>query len=102
MIRISLAALAIAALMVTTAEARGRRGNCCCDGAPAPAVTAQAPQAPTAPAQAERPQASRVYSYEPGTVIAPIGGNYGIEPWYNPPRESWGLRPASAKANANY
>jgi hypothetical protein len=35
-------------------------------------------------------------------VIAPIGGNYGVEPWYNPPRESWGLRPASAKANANY
>lgn len=102
MIRLSLAALAITALLVTSAEARGRRGSCCCEAAAAPAATAQAPQAPTAPAQAERPQASRVYSYDPGTVVAPIGGNYGIEGYYNSPRASWGLRPASAKANANY
>ena len=105
-----LAIAALLALVATTAEARGRRGSCCCDGAPVAVAPAdQAPQVPTPPAQARRPDASRsfsyepqTYSYEPGTYVAPIGGDYGLEPYYNTPRASFGLRPASSKANANY
>ena len=103
MVKYFVATLAVVSLLATAAEARGRRSSCCCQAAPA--VTTEAPQAPTAPtpgAQAQRADASRSFSYEPANTVAPIGGDYGIEGYYNSPRESWGLRPASAKANGNY
>jgi hypothetical protein len=101
MLRLCIAALVVTALVAQVAEARGRRGYSR-RGQSAPAAAAQTPQAPTAPVQAQRPEATRSYSYSPGTYVAPIGGDYGLEGYYNAPRESWGLRPASAKANSNY
>jgi hypothetical protein len=81
-----LCSLAVA-LMAGSAYAGG---SCCCSGT-APATAAQ-PGAPAA--QAQRPQATRSYSYQPST-------NYNRS-FYGGARGNAGFRSADSKALGKY
>ena len=105
--------LCFAAVVVVTCSALAEAyDNCCCSGGSAPA-TAMQPATPAPPvAQAQRPQATRSFSYQPA---APV---YQAAPSYSRPLTNYSLnryievdsgyrwdaasRPAAAKARGNY
>ncbi len=94
----SLSALVLGcALMAETALAC----PCRCHGTAPSAPAAPAAETPAAPAQAQRPQATRSYSYQPSMQTqSAFGGGYrrGRGRITN----SFGIRGAGSKANANY
>jgi len=86
----------LCALAVVLMAVSALAGDCCCSGS-APATAAQ-PGTPVA--QAQRPQATRSYSYQPSGNYSANYGNFGFVD--SGTRWAPAFRPAAAKARGNY